>query len=412
MIETKIRKPEVLAPAGDFEKLRYAVAYGADAVYMAGKAYGMRTASGNFGQDELKQAIDHCHAHGVQCFITVNVMPRNHEIDQLPAYLELLNDLGADAVIVADLGVIPLVKQYAPKVKLHISTQASIVNYSAANMYHQLGADRIVLARELPLHEIAELRARTDKSLEIEAFVHGSMCISYSGRCLLSNFMMGSNRDANHGSCAQPCRWSYALMEEKRHGEYYPVYEDDRGTYIFNSRDMCLIDHIPELVEAGIDSFKIEGRAKTSYYAAVITNAYRRAVDLYAEQGSAWKLPDAIRNEIYKVSHREYYTGFYFGEQPSEYHEDSKYIRDWDVCAMIHGGGKQGELTRLEQKNKFSVGEVVEVFAPGQDPVEFTITEMFDKDMQPIESAPHPLMEVNLRLPCDAPPMSILRKKK
>ncbi|MBQ1271542.1 MAG: U32 family peptidase [Clostridia bacterium] len=404
-----IKKPEILAPAGDFEKLRYAVAYGADAVYMAGKAYGMRTASGNFEYDEMKQAVDHCHKHGVKCFVTVNVMPRSHEIDALPAYLEMLDSIGVDALIVADLGVIPLVKKYAPNVKLHISTQASVVNYSSANMFHQLGADRIVLARELPLREIVEIRQRTPKELELEAFVHGSMCISYSGRCLLSNFMMGSNRDANHGSCAQPCRWSYALMEEQRHGEYYPVYEDERGTYIFNSRDMCMIDHIPELVNAGIDSFKIEGRAKTSYYAAVITNAYRRAVDLYAQQGEGFKVPEKIKEEVYKVSHREYYTGFYFGEQPSEYHEDSKYIRDWDVCAMVQSCDDNG-LAHAEQKNKFSLGEEVQLFSPGKDPIDFVVTELYDKDMNPIESTPHPRMELYIKLPCKADDMSIIRK--
>ena len=404
-----IRKPEILAPAGDFEKLRYAVAYGADAVYMAGKAYGMRTASGNFASDELKQAIAYCHARGVRCYITVNILPRNAEIDVLPAYLELLEDAGADAVIVADLGVIPLVRKYAPHVKLHISTQASIVNYSTANMYHQLGADRIVLARELPLTEIAELRARTDPALELEAFVHGSMCISYSGRCLLSNFMAG--RDANHGNCAQPCRWNYAVMEEKRPGEYYPIVEDTEGTYVFNSRDMCLIGHIPELAGVGIDSFKIEGRVKSAYYAAVITGAYRQAVDLYAEKGSAFVLPDRLREEVGKVSHRAYYTGFYFGEKPSEYTEDARYIRDWDVCATLEDGAGQDGLAHAVQKNKFSVGDALELLMPGREPVAFRLTELYDGAMQPIECAPHPRMEAFVRLPCAAPPLSFLRRQ-
>ena len=270
-----MRKPEILAPAGDFEKMKYAVAYGADAVYLSGKMYGMRTASGNFDNDELKRAVDYCHARGVKCFVTVNVMPRSHEIDMLPQYLEMLGDIKADALIIADIGVLPLAKKYAPNVRIHISTQASVVNYSSAMVLHELGADRIVLARELSLREIAEIRRRTPKTLELETFVHGSMCVSYSGRCLLSNFMAG--RDSNHGNCAQPCRWCYTLMEEKRPGEYFPILEDEHGSYILNSKDMCLIDHIPELVQAGIDSFKIEGRVKTAYYSAVITGAYRKA---------------------------------------------------------------------------------------------------------------------------------------
>ncbi|MEA4921283.1 MAG: U32 family peptidase [Clostridiaceae bacterium] len=404
-----MKKPEILAPAGDYEKLRYAVAYGADAVYMSGKAYGMRTASGNFDPSELRLAIEHCHKNGVRCFITVNVMPRNNEIDQLPEYIEMLGDIGADAVIVADIGVIPLVKKYAPNVKLHISTQASVVNYSSASMFYNMGADRIVLARELSLEDIAEIRLRTPKKLEIETFVHGAMCISYSGRCLLSNFMAG--RDANHGNCAQPCRWSYSLMEEQRPGEYYPVYEDERGTYIFNSKDMCLIDHIPELAAAGIDSFKIEGRVKSSYYAAVITGAYRRALDLYIKDGDSYKLPEAIRDEVFKVSHRNYYTGFYFGEGKSEYYEESAYIRNWDVCAMVSGVCESG-LVKAVQKNKCSLGESVQLLSPGKDPVDFVITEMYDRDMNPIESAPHAHMELYMRAPEGAGDMSIIRKKK
>lgn len=402
-----MKKPEILSPAGDFEKLRYAVAYGADAVYMAGKAYGMRTASGNFDYSELETAVKYCHDRGVKCLITVNIMARNNEIDELPEYLELLNNIGVDAVIVADIGIIPLVKKHAPNVKLHISTQASVTNFSSATMFHNMGADRIVLARELSLEDIRELKSRVPKELEVEAFVHGSMCVSYSGRCLLSNFMAG--RDANHGNCAQPCRWGYSVMEMKRPGEYFPIVEDERGTYIFNSKDMCLIDHIPELVEAGIDSFKIEGRVKTSYYAAVITNAYRRALDLYIEKGDSYVLPDFIRDEVFKVSHREYSTGFYFGEEKIEYHDDSMYIRDWDVCALITGHS-DGGLAAAVQKNKCSVGETVQLVSPGRDPEDFVITKMYDDKMNPIESAPHPHMQFYIELPHAADAMSIIRK--
>lgn len=402
-----MKKPEILSPAGDFEKLKYAVAYGADAVYMAGKAYGMRTASGNFDMDELKMAVKYCHDRGAKAFVTVNVMARNDEIERLPEYLEYLDDIGADALIVADIGIIPLVKKYAPHVHLHISTQASITNYSAANMYHDMGADRIVLARELTIDDIAGIRAKTPKTLEIETFVHGSMCISYSGRCLLSNFMAG--RDANHGNCAQPCRWSYSLVEEKRPGQYYPVVEDEYGTYLFNSKDMCLIEHIPELVKAGIDSFKIEGRVKTAYYAAVITGAYRRAVDMYAERGEGFVLPESLRREVEKVSHRDYFTGFYFGEKDGEYRQDNTYIRDWEVCANIVEKMPNG-LYKAVQKNKFSVGDELELLTPNKDAVDFVLKELYDRDMNPIEAAPHPKMEVFLRLPCQAGEFAMLRK--
>ena len=403
-----MKKPEILAPAGDFEKMKYAVAYGADAVYLSGKMYGMRTASGNFDNDELKRAVDYCHARGVKCFVTVNVMPRSHEIDMLPQYLEMLGDIKADALIIADIGVLPLAKKYAPNVRIHISTQASVVNYSSAMVLHELGADRIVLARELSLREIAEIRRRTPKTLELETFVHGSMCVSYSGRCLLSNFMAG--RDSNHGNCAQPCRWCYTLMEEKRPGEFFPILEDEHGSYILNSKDMCLIDHIPELVQAGIDSFKIEGRVKTAYYAAVITGAYRKAVDLYAEMGEDYILPESIRQEVFKVSHRDYYTGFYFGETQGQYVKDALYIRDWDVCAMLDGTESENGAAFAVQKNRISIGDRVELLSPGKMPVDFTVEELYDSDMQPIQAAIHPQMRFGIRLPCTAPEMSIIRK--
>ena len=300
--------PELLAPAGDMEKLRFAIAYGADAVYLAGQKFGMRAAAANFDDEALRVGITYAHERGVKCYITVNIMPSERDLHALPAYLELLQDVGADALIGADVGVILLAQKYAPRVPLHISTQTSILNHEAANFWADLGAERIVLARELSLEEIAEIRANTPKTLEIEAFVHGAMCISYSGRCLISQYMTG--RDANRGACAQPCRWNYALMEEKRPGEFFPVEEDARGTYLYNSKDLCMIGHIPELVRAGVDSLKIEGRNKTAYYAACVTGAYRTALDAYAADPAGFELPQFCLAEVNKVSHRDYYTGF------------------------------------------------------------------------------------------------------
>ena len=298
------KKPEILAPAGDFEKMKYAIAYGADAVYLAGNSFGMRAAAANFREDELREGIAYAHARGVKCYITVNIIPSNRDLEQLPDYLSFLQEAGADALIIADVGVLSLAKKYAPGIPVHISTQTSILNHAAANYWAEQGAERIVLARELSLSEIAEIRAKTPKTLEIEAFVHGAMCISYSGRCLISQYLTG--RDANHGACAQPCRWKYQLVEETRPGEYFPVVEGDKGTYLYNSKDLCMIDHLPELIAAGVDSFKIEGRNKTAYYAAGVTGAYRKAVDAYWNSGKpdAFTLPEGIRNEVVKVSHR------------------------------------------------------------------------------------------------------------
>ena len=403
-----IKKPEILSPAGDPEKLRYAIRYGADAVYMAGKQYGMRAAAGNFEPDQLEQAVRDCHAAGVKCFVTVNVMPRGHELEDLKQYLERLDAYGVDAVILADLGLLDLTKKHAPHVKIHISTQTSIVNHEAARMYHSLGADRVVLARELSLEEVATIRAKTPKELEIEVFVHGAMCVSYSGRCLLSNYLTG--RDANHGACAQPCRWNYHVVEQTRPGQYMPVEEDERGTYIFNSRDMCMIEHIPDLIKTGVDSFKIEGRAKSFYYTAAVTNAYRRARDLYLRDPEGFVLPPSIRDEVDKISHRHYHTGFYYG-QPGEYYAESRYIRDYEVCAVVKECDADGNAI-LEQRNRFFTGDSAELLMPGTDALAFRIPEMQNGAGETITAAPHPMMEVRLRLPVQAPPMSVLRTQK
>lgn len=402
--------PELLAPAGDMEKLRFAIAYGADAVYLAGQKFGMRAAAANFDDEALRAGITYAHARGVKCYITVNIMPSERDLHALPAYLELLQDAGADALIVADVGVIRLAQKYAPRVPLHISTQTSILNHEAANFWADLGAERIVLARELSLEEIAEIRANTPKTLEIEAFVHGAMCISYSGRCLISQYMTG--RDANRGACAQPCRWNYALMEEKRPGEFFPVEEDARGTYLYNSKDLCMIGHIPELVRAGVDSLKIEGRNKTAYYAACVTGAYRAALDAYAADPAGFKLPQFCLDEVNKVSHRDYYTGFYFSsEEIGQHYGDSQYIRDYEVVGMPVDCGVDGHAV-FALKNRIFKGEEIELIQPGQPPYRFRAEGMTDDDGTARELFNVPQMRVHFSFPFPVDEYAILRKEK
>ena len=385
---------ELLAPAGDMERLRMAVAYGADAVYLAGTSFGMRAFAGNFTADQLREAVDLCHRHGVKVHVTCNTMPRNDEAAKLPQWLETIDSLGVDAAIIADLGVFRMAEKYAPHVKRHISTQAGVTNYEAARAWHDLGADRVILARELSLREVAELRAKTPKELEVEAFVHGAMCVSYSGR------------DAQRGACAQPCRYKYALMEEKRPGEYFPVFEENGETFIMNSRDMCMIDHIAELKEAGLDSLKIEGRAKSAYYAAVITGAYRHAVDA-AEAGLP--LSPVWRDEVEKVSHRHYSTGFWFG-QPGQFTEDARYIRDYQVCAVVESCGPDGQAV-CALRNKFREGDELELIGPGLEPAAFRVPAMTDADGFPLEEPRIPQMKFHIRLPHAAPPLSLLRRR-
>ena len=396
------KKLELLAPAGDMERLRMSLAYGADAVYLAGLDFGMRSFAGNFTPEELRQAVALCHSHGASVHVTCNTMPRNDEVARLPQWLELLQDAGADAAIVADVGVLALLKRHAPRVKAHISTQASVSNYQAAAAWYDLGASRVILARELSLEEVAGIRAKAPRGLELEGFVHGAMCVSYSGRCLLSNYMTG--RDANRGACAQPCRYKYALVEEQRPGEYFPIGEDAGGAYIMNSRDMCMIDHIPELLEAGLDSLKIEGRAKSAYYAAVVTGAYRHAVDA-ALAGEP--LDPVWRDEVEKVSHRPYSTGFWFG-QPGQYTADSRYVRDWQVLAVVESCAADGTAL-LSLRNKFSAGDAVELVGPGLAPIPFSTPEMADAEGTPLTQPRTPRMTFRMRLPRQAPPLSILR---
>ena len=395
---------ELLAPAGDMERLRMSLAYGADAVYLAGTDFGMRSFAGNFTPEELKQAVALCHSRGVAVHVTCNTMPRNGEIARMPEWLSYLQELGVDAAILADVGVLSLLKKHAPKLKAHISTQASVSNYQAAAAWHELGASRVILARELSLDEIREIRAKTPRELELEAFVHGAMCVSYSGRCLLSNYMTG--RDANRGACAQPCRYQYALVEEKRPGEYFPIGEDAGGAYILNSRDMCMIDHIPELIDAGLDSLKIEGRAKSAYYAAVVTGAYRHAIDAAL---AGQPLEPVWRDEVEKVSHRPYSTGFYFGE-PGQHTSHSRYVRDWQIMAVVISCAPDGTAL-CELRNKLSAGDELELVGPDLKPVSITVEGLTDGDGLPIPEARKPQMPFYLKLPVQAPPLSLLRRK-
>lgn len=398
------KKIELLAPAGDMERLEMAVAYGADAVYLAGTAFGMRSFAGNFTPEELKRAVDLCHKKGVRVHVTCNTMPRNDEVARLPEWLSYLDQVGVDAVILADVGVMALAGKYAPHVQRHISTQASIVNYETARAWHDLGADRVILARELSLDEIREIRAKTPPELELEAFAHGAMCVSYSGRCLLSNYMTG--RDSNRGACAQPCRYQYALMEEKRPGEYFPVYEDEKGTYIMNSRDMCTIDHVAQLMDAGLDSLKLEGRAKSAYYAAIVTGAYRHAIDAAL---AGQPLDPVWRDEVEHISHRHYSTGFYFG-QPGQFTEDSRYIRDWQIVAKVRSCTPDGRAV-LTLNNKFSVGDQLELVGPGLRPCPVTVEALWDEDGERLDQVRKPQMIFQLDLPCQAPPLSLLRRR-
>ena len=403
--------PELLAPAGDRERLEAALMFGADAVYLGGDCFGMRAAPQNFNFEQLKEAVDLCHTKGVKVYLTCNTLARNDEILKLPEYLEKWQDIGIDALIVADIGVLSLCKRYAPKVPIHISTQAGIVNHVTANEFYNMGASRVVTARELSLTEIAEIRAKVPKDLEIECFIHGAMCVSFSGRCLLSNYLV--NRDANRGECAQPCRWEYAIMEVKRDGMYFPIQDSKEGTYILNSKDMCMIEHIPDLVNAGISSFKIEGRAKSAYYAAVITNAYRMAIDEYLKNPSDdFKTPQWIIDECYKVSYREYCTGFYYHapNEDANISFDGGYKRHYDVMAQVKEC-KDGFII-AEQRNKFSRGDELDALMPGEKPVVFTADELFDGNDNEIENAPHPMMTVKIKSDLIFPEGTLLRKGK
>lgn len=406
-----IKKPELLAPAGDMERLKAAVKYKADAVYLAGSIFGMRTAPQNFGEEELKIACDYCHERDVKVYQTVNTLPRNPELPLLPAFLEKAQESGVDAFIVSDLGVMEYAKKYAPKVELHVSTQAGIVNYASANAFYRLGAKRIVTARELSLSEIAEIRRNIPDDMDIECFVHGAMCVSFSGRCLLSNYLVG--RDSNRGDCAQPCRWKYSLVEEKRPGKFFPIEDSEGGTFILNSKDMCMIEHIPELVKAGITSFKIEGRAKSEYYVSVVTNAYRRAIDAYFENPRDDYRPEQwLIDEMRKISYRDYCTGFYFADPEDDASISLRggYNREWDVMGIVEKW--ENGVAYCSQRNRFFEGDELEVLESDKPPFSITASGLKNAENEPIEATNHPMMKFSFLSETPLEKGAILRKER
>ncbi|MCI8649075.1 MAG: U32 family peptidase [Anaerotruncus sp.] len=395
--ESVLQIPEVLSPAGDRERLEAAVRYGADAVYLGGSQFGMRAASASFGGEQLKLAVDYAHAHHVRVYLTCNTLPTNEQAAQLPEFLLAARDAGVDALIVADVGILMLARRLVPEIPVHISTQAGVVNYLTATELHQLGAARVVLARELSLEAIRYIREHTPPALEIEVFVHGAMCMSFSGRCLLSNYL--TQRDANRGECSQPCRWKYHLVEQTRPGQYFPVQEDPSGSYILNAKDLCMIEHLDKLVEAGVTSLKIEGRAKSAYYTAAVTNAYRGAVDAYLHNPQHFQPPAWTLEEVTKVSHRAYSTGFFFG-RPDQYYQNAGYVRAWDIIAVVEGW-EDGKLL-VSERNRFSVGDTAEVMLPRAQPVPLEITGIFDLEEETeVEAACHPMRRY--LLPYDQP---------
>ncbi len=402
------RSLELLSPAGDLTRLKAAVDYGADAVYIAGEEFGMRTAATNFGEQDMRSGIEYAHKNGAKVFVACNTIPHNEEMSRCPAFLEQVADAGTDGVIVSDIGTMQLAKKYAPKQELHISVQSGITNYETARAFYNMGADRIVVARELSVEEIAEIRAKTPKELAIEAFVHGAMCVSFSARCLLSSYMTG--RDANRGDCAQCCRWSYSLVEENRQGQHFDITETDKGTYILNADDLCMAEHIKDLAEAGVYSFKIEGRAKSHYYVAVATNAYRGAIDAYLKDPNA-PLPLWVKEELEKISHRNYSTGFYFGRpENSQNYKSAGYNRDYSVAAVVDGW-ESGMITAT-LKNKFLKGQLLDCLSPHSVPFLIKADPLLDGDGNEIQSAPHPMMKI--KIPCErsVPAGSLLRMKK
>lgn len=396
---------ELLAPAGNLSKLKTAIIYGADAVYIGGEEFSLRTAADNFTYEEMKEGIAFAHERGKKVYIAVNIVPRSNELSKIGQYAKKLYEMGADAVIVSDLGAFSVIKKAAPDLPIHISTQANNTNFESANVWHQMGASRIVLARELSLSEIKTVRDNLPEECELEVFVHGAMCVSYSGRCLLSNYL--TNRDSNKGECAQPCRWKYFLMEEKRPGEYFPIFENDKGTFIFNSKDLCMIEHIKELDEAGVLSLKIEGRVKSEYYVSTVVKAYRQAIDdYYAGKEFDKKLFD----EVLKVSHREYSKGFYFGN-PEQIYTYGSYVRNYDIVGVVLSYDEETKMATIEQRNRFFSGDDVEFMPPRGDFIPCKIEKIITEEGEEVESAPHP--QQILKIPVCTPLLkdTIMRKE-
>ena len=401
-------KPELLAPAGNMEKMKMALLYGADAVYLGGKAFGLRAFGGNFSQEELAEAVEFAHNLGKKVYVTVNIFPHNSDIAKLPEYLAFLDSIRVDAILVADLGIFTMAKKYAPHVELHISTQANNTNWAAVNAWADLGASRVVLAREMSLAEIREIREKCH--VELEMFVHGAMCISYSGRCLMSNYMAG--RDANRGSCAQPCRWNYALVEEKRPGQYFPVMEDERGTYIFNSKDMCLLPYLPDVIQSGVNSLKIEGRMKSVHYAASVVKAYREAIDSYFEDPEKFQIKQEWIEELDKVSHRAYTTGFYYGRptEKDQIYGSSSYTQTSDFVGLVLDYDAETGFATVEQRNNMKKGQELEIFQPKLPGYRQILGEMYNDLGEAIDVAPHPQQIVKILMEQPVEPYAILRR--
>ena len=407
-----MNKVELLAPAGNLEKLKFAVFYGADAVYLGGKQFGLRASSDNFDYEEMKEGIEYAHSRNAKVYLTLNIIPHNSDIKRLSDYIKDIKEFGFDAVIISDPGILVIIKELWPSVEIHLSTQANNTNYVSANFWHNQGVKRIILARELSLAEIKEIKENTPETLEIESFVHGAMCISYSGRCLLSNYMAG--RDANRGACAQPCRWEYSLMEKTREGEYYPVYEDERGTYIFNSRDLNLINKIPELIATGLISLKIEGRMKSMYYVANIIRTYREAIDKYYEDKENFVYNEKWMENLRKSSHRKYTDGFANGKPGPEgqVYESSSYIRDYDFIGIVREFNKETMIATIEQRNRVFLGDEIEIIGPNYHEFIQNVDYLKNDKDEDIDVAPHPQQIIKIKMNELVEEMYILRKKR
>jgi len=405
------KKVELLAPAGDLEKLKIAVLYGADAVYLGGTSFGLRAKAKNFSKEEMKEGVLFAHKHNVKVYVTCNIFAHNDDFCGMAEYFKFLEEINADAILVSDPGVFSVARETVPDMDIHISTQANNTNYKTAVFWQKLGATRIVMARELSLEEIKDISANIPQSLEIEAFIHGAMCISYSGRCLLSNYLSG--RDANKGACSHPCRWKYALVEQTRQGEYMPIEEDERGTYIFNSKDLCMIEYIPELIDAGITSLKIEGRIKTSFYVGTVIKAYREAIDDYIKDPKIYyNKKEYYLEEVKKASYRGFTTGFYFGKpnQNEQIYTTSSYIRNYDFIGMVIDYDKKSGFATIEQRNKFVAGDEIEFLRAKGNAFSMVVKEMYDADGNSITEAPHPQQIIKLKVEKELKPFDMIRK--
>ena len=402
-------RPELLIPASSLEVLKVAVMFGADAVYIGGEAFGLRANAKNFSKEDMIEGIDFAHKHGVKVFVTANILAHNSDLEGVREYMEELKEIKPDALIIADPAIFTIAKEVCPEIEVHISTQANNTNYGTFKFWHSLGAKRVVTARELSLAEIKQIRDNIPKDLEIETFIHGAMCISYSGRCLLSSFMAG--RDANKGACTHPCRWKYAVMEESRPGEYMPIYENERGTYIFNSKDLCMIEHIPEMMESGIDSFKVEGRMKTALYVATVARTYRMAIDDYKKSPDYYRerIP-FYKSEIAKCTYRQYTTGFFFGkpDENTQIYDSNTYVKEYTYLGLIEGKNEKGY--KITQRNKFVVGEKIEVMKPNGENIEVEVKGIYTEDGESRESAPHPKEVLYVDLGIQLEEFDILRR--